>query len=126
VLRCEADALCIALRTALVPPVAGTFRPWERRHEASWDEDPPPLLLLGDAVPVAPPPDEPHAETAASMSTVPATIRLPCRLVINLLPPHCSAGAARLRPAPADEFTARPVKPASTVAEGSGGRRARS
>jgi hypothetical protein len=62
------------------------FRPCERRHEASWDEDP--LLLLGDAATEAPPPDEPHAETAASMSTVPATIRLPCRLVIKSLPPY--------------------------------------
>jgi hypothetical protein len=81
VVRCDAEALCMALRTALVPPEDGTFRPWERRHDASWEEDP--LLLLGDAAAVAPPPDEPHAETAISKSAVPATIWLPCRLVIN-------------------------------------------
>jgi hypothetical protein len=87
VLRCDAEALCIALRTALVPPEVGTFRPWERRHDASWEDDPP--LLLGDAAAEeAPPPDEPHADTVASTSTVPATIRVPGRLVIKSLPPY--------------------------------------
>jgi hypothetical protein len=82
----------MALRTALVPPEEGTFRPCERRHDASWDEDP--LLLLGDAAAEAPPPDEPHAETASSMSAAPATIPLPCRLVIS----YCLRTDLRGRP----------------------------
>lgn len=95
--RCDDEALRIALRTALVPPEVGTFRPWERRHEASWDEDP---LLAGDAAALAPAPELPHAVTAASRNAAPIAIRPACRLVMIVLL-RAAPGAAVLRPAPA-------------------------